>query len=326
MSWWQNLFGKPHSDALGRHATKDQQVRVSETGRVARVRDLNFAGISYSSSDKRFRMILKDSFEGRGGYRRSGNGQFMLLRDDVPVYRGEMERPSDGCVANSGHVIIADWGFGDELRSTIYVISPSFEKLVEHRLDANSTVVGISDCGQIAACHTANAPNFDGNKFTVFDTKNGTVICCCELETGWPSSFGFDIEADLVHLNFSHPVEESFSITTHGDFVDREKWINAELGRGNLRLAMKLLGESVPLNEKRKSGAQRAANVWELLSEKDSNNFYDAGTWRLHGEIMEILDDLPKAMRSFNIALSLDPKVGVKRKLAAMTRSGIVSA
>lgn len=256
MAWISKIFGRTQADNEVSNPT-GKKLRVVDIAGVSIIRELNFSGSHYLSNDKRVRLITSDcDVNGNGGYRLHGNGQYLVLKDDVVVHRGELMRPWSGCASNSGHTIVVELGFGDTATCQIHVFSPSGDLILTQQGANTWSVLGISDCGRFGAFSTVG-PTCELN---LVDINRAKVTECFRLEPGDPQKIEF--EEEFIRLHYRNLKNDSFRISYTGEFIDREKWISAMTKHSDLDFASTLLADDRRPQERNQQDARLIANNW----------------------------------------------------------------
>lgn len=125
-----------------------------------------------------------------GGFRESGEGEFLLFRDNELLAEGRLERPEDGHVADNGIFILSDVRFGEDLRSTFCAFDSQGQAMLKREFGANALNSGLSQDGCFAAFMTANSDNDDANKLTLFDLDSRNALWSKRPESGIPNLDG----------------------------------------------------------------------------------------------------------------------------------------
>lgn len=289
---------------------------------LVRIRALDFFGPHAVSPNGAFHLIWLDrNPEGTmGGHRYEGHGSWSLLAADGRLLSsGRLERPQDGHVADNGNFILSDWLFGDGLNGRLTGFGPDGLKLIERNFSANLASSALSDDGRIAICQTANAPgSADSCRYFLFDLAAGTELASWPQETGWADGYAFDTPQRRVFLvrNDGERVGYGFD----GLMIEREAWQASRIAAGDLdviRSVRDSAGEELP-------GEQRAALLAGLeVAAASGEAWQNARALRLRGEIFEQSGDTDAAIESYDRALTLDPQVGVSRRLAKLRQSSL---
>jgi hypothetical protein len=158
----------------------DEGTDDSVFGHTIHVPSHDFIGVCTRSRNNQFTLAWID-----GGPDQSRTGRYLLLKGEAVVVQGRMARPNDGEVADNGVFILSDWGAVETLSGTFNAFEPDGRKLISHTFSANLFGSGLSGDGCFAACQTANAPDSDGNRLTIFDLAAGKVVGSFQPESGW---------------------------------------------------------------------------------------------------------------------------------------------
>jgi hypothetical protein len=284
-----------------------------------------FFGSCSHSPNKHFTLGWRDANDSgsRGGSRSSGLGRYILLRGEEVLVEGRMARPNDGRVANNGVFVLNDWEFTKNLSGVFSAFCPDGKKILSRRFKANLYNNGLSADGRIAVCQTCNSPDqYDSSVLAVFDLATGQEIATWVAESGWASSYEFPPGHQTVELGY--PDGSTYTYSLHGEFVDRVKWANAELLKGNLLVVERLLKaaekECSPELAQKLIGSIDIA----LAAARPGDGRTQAWGYKLRGMCLETQHDPVQALACYEKALAFDPRVGVKRR-ADQLRKAITS-
>lgn len=294
-------------------------------GNIVEIPSLNFLG-RYSKSPSGEWVICwsdADANGSVGGHRHSGHGRYVLynLPRRVIEVVGTAERPNACSVADNGNFSLEEWHFGSGLCGTFCIFSSQGESLIKKRFNANLYNSAISDSGRLAICQTANNPDEeDGNRLTAFHVENRLELFSVTPVTGWADSYTFLEEAS----QFGVVVNQvgMFYYDEDGNFADREKFDAARLQCSRydvVLLAAEQIIKSSVLTEHLANQALEAATRALSLGAAE-NDRWKAIALKIQGLAHERLSNDQAAIAAFNAALSIDPKIGVKRKVDALKK------
>lgn len=283
---------------------------------------LGFIGQACHSPDQTYLLAWADSDPSQrvSGYRTEGPGRFILIKGTEVLVQGRLERPNDGKVANTGVFVLNDWLLGEGLKGVFCAFRPTGQPILRHRFEANLYNNGLSDDGDFAVCQTCASPAPDGGKLTLFDLRTASPVSQTEPPTGWAVAYRFDVSRRLLGLEYRDL--GVFNYSFDGQFLDAVRWEQAQIASGDgyhvLEIARRRLdGYADPLD------SQKASDLRAILETAESRlrdvPASRAMVERTRGEIAERLGDQALAIKHYEGALALDPKVGVKRRLAALT-------
>lgn len=300
-----------------RSTPRYEVVRLSEN--IAEVPALDLMGPFATSPDGRFTLVWSDADPSgrRGGYRESGHGRYALIEGLALRAQGTMERPNDGHVARNGTFVLTDWMFGDALRSEFHVISSNGEPLLRERFTANGFSSGIAPDGSRVAYQLCNSDTPDGGMLVVFDVRTRVRLAAFTPRAGWGQEYIFAPD----RIGVVNGEQGTFWYDFDGVLLNPEAWVQhrddspngfrmLEHAQASLESAPRPLSEADA-----KSILETAAAAGEQLERWPR---YAAKAERLRGEVAEERGDASAAIQHFQRALQLDPRCGVKKRLAAL--------
>jgi hypothetical protein len=292
------------------------------SNRFITIHSIGYHGLVTRSPAKTWVLSWKDSTPDgtRGGCRDSGEGRYVLVDVESNVVRvdARMPRPNNGSVADNGTFCLEDWHFGSTLSATFHVFSAQGTPIITKELSANILDSGISRSGRLAFCTTANSPTEDTHKLFLFDLKEGrqlfavTPARACER-------FEFDESAQQLVAKVAGGGEYRYG--TDGDLVDEGAGDVALLGSTSYSEVI-LTAESML---KGKPGFAELESILAALIRARGLGAGDNPAWKptalkVQGLAHEALGQAREAIGCYKEALRLNPKIGVKRRLDALTR------
>lgn len=279
---------------------------------------LDFFGPFHRSENGRFILAWSDydPKSGIGGAREKGHGRYVLLDGGKIILQGKLERPNDGKVSNQGIFILNDWMFGEGLKGTFYAFDVKGKQLIRHKCEANLYNNGLSNDGQYAVCQTAHSGREDGNKLFFFSLQEKRLVWKCEPETGWAKDYRFDTAQQTLYLLYDEG--RSYRYSFDGNFLDAERW-------GKERINFVSGYELLTIAEAKRQQLESANadlslydEVIGLLKRALDKGVSENTQARIHRNIGEIYykrGENSEAVKHFETAMSLNPKVGVKKLL-----------
>jgi hypothetical protein len=280
-----------------------------------------FFGECVRSPNQRYTLAWRDASDSGtvGGFRRSGKGRYLLLDGKQVISEGSIARPNDGKVADNGTFIFNDWGLGDGLQGTFFACDKVGRKLVTRRFKANLFNNGLSPSGDVAVCQTCNSyESEDGSILTLFDLRNGVELAHWIPESGWADFYAL-ARPGIIQLGYARM--GTFAYSWSGEFLDRERWQEAKLAHGDYSGTMMMIEHllKAEVASQNVDGLLRSLDRIEpTIPTSDLKN--QARAKRLRGQCLEGQDNLPEALRCYEEAISLDPKVGLKRRVVQLTK------
>ncbi len=304
------------------------QARTRRRSRNASLRDNwltltqpSFFGQVHLSPNKRWIVGCNDSDgTGRGGHRERGAGRVILVDYQSDKVMHELKcfaRPMDAAVSDAGCYIVQDAGFGSDLSGDLVAIGIDGHERHRRRYSANVFNIGISVCGRYAAVQTANATSSDGNLLEVLDFERRCALFSVQPATGWADRYSFEVDAEglLTALGIEHKGLGRFSYSAAGEFQDTQAFQAAVLDKGDystklMALRDLLKADATPANAQKALSTADAALVQGAKDRPD----WCAVAHRVRGESFELLGQFPEALEAFELALSINPKIGVQKR------------
>jgi len=307
---------------VGRGKQRNNLTIEKSSDEFVSVDDIDFFGPSSESCNRRYLVAWSDCdpSSGRGGFRQEGPGTYILAEDCNVVAIGKAERPNDGKVADNGIFIFNDWMLGEGLKGTFLAFDKSGANILRHRFSANLFNNGISCNGEYAVCQLCNSDTEDGGVLAFFSLIDGSLLWKKVPETGWADEYQFNVEQRLLTLCYREMGK--FSYHFDGEFIDQAKWEKVSFERAS--------GFELHLRAKEKLALARIAGddvdypiilgLLKIALQRGIDQYPNeqAAIYRTMGEINELMGQTAEALALYETALMLNPKVGLKRRIAAM--------
>ncbi|MHC4533483.1 MAG: tetratricopeptide repeat protein [Planctomycetota bacterium] len=298
-------------------STKD----VERSDDWLRIKSIDFFGQFSTSPNGRYTLGWREgtpASEPDGTLKRT-QGSYVLLDGDEIMLQGKMQRPNDGKVANNGTFILNDWMLHTKTNGTFYAFDVQGNILIKHLFQANLFNNGLSPDGKYAICQTANTLNF-------FDLSTGEHLWQKKPAGYLADSYEFDLEKELIYAVDKNLGKFAYSFS--GEFLDTKQQYTARIENAirqsdGSSLAFRAREHFQNLGEK--IDTDTAKEILSLLEKAlqlglDGYANEEAMVYRTVGEVHEALDEKLKAIESYEKALELNPKVGVKRRLNALKK------
>lgn len=287
----------------------------------------SFIGQAHCSPNKRWIVgVLDSDGAGIGGYREAGPGRVVLVDQSSDRVMHELKsfaRPSAAAVSDTGSYLVQDDGFGSALHGEVVAIGVDGRERYRRHYRANVISIGLSRCGRYAAVQTANASGADGNLLDVLDLESALSMFAVQPTSGWADQYFFDVDAggQLTAVGVEHNGLGRFTYSASGVFQDEQRFQGAQLERADVGTkildAQDLLKANATPDNAR--AALSAADAALAEGARDTSD-WGAIAHRVRGEAYEALGNLPEALEAFELALSLNPKVGVQRRATALRK------
>lgn len=297
---------------------------VSINDLIFSIDSIQFMGIHSKSYSGEWIIAWDDSDGGgRGGNRADGNGQYILYdctNNEIVVNDNKLQRPMKGSVADNGFFCFEDWMFGNDLSGVFYIFSPTGVVMLTKKFTANLFNSAISQNGRFAACHTSSGYTDDSNRLVFFDVINSCEIFSIQTDIERPEAYEFDEENRELIVGLKDLGK--FRYSESGEFIDVQKYKDAKLNSINDFTAIREAEELL------KNPSLSVEKVREILSVIISakprvgkfHSDWKATALKLQGLAHEKLGEDLKAIKAYEEAISLNPKVGVKRKMGALKK------
>lgn len=246
---------------------------------------------------------------------RSGRGTVALARDGEILWEKDLDlnRPRNLTVSNEGLLIVEDWLTTEGRKCRVVVISEAGESILKQTYSANLRSTGLSPNGSLAWVLTAGCENEDCNRLFVYDLTEEDLLLNVQppilsVDGIKRDDSGFLVDLDgfeckYVNGEIANPKEVQWA--KEEDRLDHAKSPGNAAGVAKQRLErLEELSESQihstieRISSFRRSGTSNAR----------------ARLYRRRGELYQEIGEDRKALDDYEKALSLNEKVGVKRK------------
>jgi hypothetical protein len=135
------------------------EISFSSSYDTLRIWSIDFYGQYSKSPNGEYIIACQDSdYRGNsgGGFRESGFGRTILLRNKHLIYQIDMQRPFKGAVSNDGIAAIYDIGFGESPKGTFFLLDAVGEPTIRYQKGASYPTPGITDKGELSWLSTGN--------------------------------------------------------------------------------------------------------------------------------------------------------------------------
>lgn len=261
-------------------------------------------GVTSNSNNKLYSIMVCD----RQHY-------YVVYENGNRKFKGKLERPNYGKIADNGIFIIEDWMNNEEkCCGTFYAFNFKNEILIKQKINANIFNSGISDDGKFACVQTAHTKpmdNNDANKLYFFDLQNKILLWKKTLPSGWANSYTIDTITSILTLHYHNT---SIDYDFDGNMKDLNKWSKQRL---NVLEPYEIKSIAEDLIKTHANEIYIYENeILELLTaaeSKDVSNYQLAQCYRWLGEAFININNVAKTITYFKKALDLYPNIGVKR-------------
>ena len=293
-------------------------------GKIFQLKNPSWWGFGSRSPNGRWLIswVESDIESGQGTNRERGKGAYLLydLSENRIVKKGRLERPNNGHVADNGIFLIEDWLLGGGLQGTLYAFAPTGQVLLKRKFTANLATSSISKTGKYAVCQTCNSETEDSGSLFLFDVQTGKQLFSASPDAGWTNDY--DVDEENVEVVAHIRDVGAFRYDKNGVFIDaerlREQSLEGKDPFAALRAAEDYLSQS-SLTEERGRQIVKALDL--ALNQVPALDIkWQAEVLKWKGIAHESLGETTDALNAYDKALSINPKVGVKRRAAALAK------
>lgn len=276
-----------------------------------------FFGPSSSSPNHRYKIAWNEGHIVEAGTQRAKTGRYLLFERERVVAEGRMTRPIHGTVANNGTFIVIDAEQIAELSGSFHAFDAHGRQTILRNFRANIFNCGISDDGRFGACQTCNSSDQnDSGILAIFDLVAARELSTWTAESGWPTEYTFPADGRTVGLGYRELGTFHYSLS--GDFIDREKWQEACLTKGNYGTAIRMaegLVERAGADMSPEVSSRIIACIRRITPQlAKADRQWQALALKVHGACLEASGMQRDALSCYDKALALYPKIGVKRR------------
>lgn len=254
-------------------------------------------------------------------------GRVLVLRNEKMLLEIEVSHPRQVLVSNTGTCFIHDTGTGEDCSGVVSVVGADGKVMFRHTLTANIGDMGLEGEARFACCQTFASKTLDSDKIHFFDLHSGTRVWAVTPVAGnMRTGTTFEIDANartICHAisDFGTVVYDFSGRCLNLDEVNQFEYPLTEWQK-HWRMAEEAFEEleqvqDVSLRQEKGKSVFAALKMAYSSAESDGAR---ASTCRFMGEVFEVLEMPDHAIKSYEKALGLDAKVGVKRRLAVLKR------
>jgi DNA polymerase III epsilon subunit family exonuclease len=225
-------------------------------------------------------------------------------------------------VTDSGIFMVGDWGpENKDLYGIVSVFDDKGQTLFERRFKANLGGVVLSLDGKLVFVETLVSKHEDGDSLFLIEVPTARVLWRQDRPV---SPRRWAIENEQIWAIFDDLGR--FAINLDGVFVDRDKFEHACVVSGGFdhyEPVVRSWLQDDNLDAKRTELALEHADRLVsagFASYAPNASRVKAKVLRIKGELLDAKGDAPGAARWYRSSLASDPKVGVKRRLAALEK------
>lgn len=249
----------------------------------------------------------------RGGYLYQGQWQNGIVRIQPPDSRivefRDFERPSDAVISDTGFAVIVDELSLGQMANALIFIRPDGTILKQIRFSVGLGKLSIEPKGELVFLSTAAAESKEA-ELLCFEIQKG------ELRWRKPAP---KPAAEVVVL----PNERCILVGRPYKTCGRDYLLKLTFDGRSLERWPDSPYQALDFGEKeRQSGNASEAERWfQVVIESDISPSYRARAYRALGELAENKDQSVVALDFYKKALELSPKIGVRKKIKALSKA-----
>jgi hypothetical protein len=247
---------------------------------------------------------------------------FKLYEDKKLILSGEMKKPSNAAIANNGTFALMDNLVWPKNKHLFYVISKNGNVLLEKESDAFITNTYISENGKYAIFRTSNTKTAkDGYKLFFFNINTKELLFKMFFDNKWPKPISINEKSKLIIIH--HDNKHQYTYNFEGELIDEVSDSNLQSSELDEKKYDDLKNYSLFNQIQIDYDILKCENNKELYrvlikplircSTSDISPHTKAKTFRILGEIYYNLNNNQEAFNSFEQALNLYEKIGVKK-------------
>lgn len=245
------------------------------------------------------------------------NGDIALIKDKKLLFKKKLQRPNDCFVSNDGIVIACDWLNSDALTGKFLIFNETGEELFSKKTTANLGNCAISGNSQIALFETHNSDTNDGDKIFIVDIANKQIIKKFERPTSFNSAI---IDTENNRIKLKNHKGFVFEIDFEGNQTNAEEYENHILTKGSVYDRLWVYADKP--DEMKLKDPKYLELLTKALTDKDASySFGKDKIYRMIGEYHEANGDIVKTIENWEKSISVNPKVGIKRKLDVLKKN-----
>ena len=302
-----------------------------------RIDELNFLGRLIRSGNQRW-MVANGQIhnpKARNWSSDDETGAVLLFHDGKMACRLDgLSRPETVAISDAGIFAVYEWGPSTEFlgsKCRLRVFDANGSPLNEWRPGAAIGDIALSPDGNYLAFYTAEAPREshhreDGSSVFLVNLQDLTTLWKRPMPNAYLKAIEFNVCAR--HVVMYDKADNALRYTYEGEFLDVEiveqarvkHAIDNDRGYALLDMARSRLA-SIPIASLSTHDALEIEGLLKRALGKEMSEFTRAGAHRILGELAEHRGDSAAALAEYRIALNLNPKIGLKKKVHALETS-----
>lgn len=272
-----------------------------------------YGTVEYSRNNK-FCILFRDGHWVDNKWKK---GDLALIQGKKLLFKRKVERPNDCHVSDNGTVICCDWMKTEELSGKFLIFDSLGEEIFMLKTSANLGSSGISHDGKIAIFETHSSDTEDGDKLFLIDIEEKQLINRFEAKCSFNN---VEIDTTRRRIKLLSRRHFLFEIDYKGNQTNKEDFENQILKNGSIMDKLWLYNQ----NPDKEKGIEYLRLLNLALTDSDACYSYGKDKlYRMLGEYFEFKGESMKAIESWEKALAINPKVGIKRRLDILKKKNL---
>ncbi|OQB75684.1 MAG: hypothetical protein BWX92_02490 [Deltaproteobacteria bacterium ADurb.Bin135] len=317
---YNSILGDEIKTKLELSITKGMTVKILEyNDSNARIELLNLYGSISKSADGRYCLMYSE-------------GWWLLIENDIIKVMGHMAQPNCGAVANNGTFILTDnksrryiwyWypkdNYGVSIRNRFkggifWVIGKSGQPLIRRTCTANIGSACISPEGGYAACSLEldDSNTADSETIVLFDLN-----LCKQISQFNPAGLHvnrIEIDENERVIKVTNYCEKTFRFNFNGELFDIDALQKENIENANGYYLITLVKHEME-HELTKKEEIKCLELLDKALKKGVSTYTQGEAYAMMGQINEKTERFDEAVKLYETALQLNPKLSIKRHL-----------
>ena len=219
-------------------------------------------------------------------------------------------------ISNNGYIIVSGSFNKNEDEEYVVIFNPQGEKQFNTSVKTRIFNLAISHSGETCIFQTCNSmiSEEDNGKIVIIDITNKRIISKFESPLGWPDSYVFYENNKQVLLEYNN---NNILFSFFGEFLEPNKIPEKQLSPYDIFYSLETsfaqISESTEHNI-----IQNLYNQYYSICYSDFTPNVASLTYRHIGELALLLNKKIEALDFFEKAININPKIGLKKKIAEL--------
>ena len=249
---------------------------------------------------------------------------YQLVSNGQVLCKGKLRKTDMGSVADNGIFSLLSKP-NEELSSKLHVFDEEGKSIFTFKFTANTSMSGLSATGKFAAVTTNNSGTDHSGQLFFFDIFAKKLLWQVDPVSG-NCPFKIYIDEQNEFITVTNSVHDKYVLKYtydfDGNFLDTGK-MRADVINSGSPYALYVLYESEAKALCSSAMAEMPGftqHLIDLTSHTEADSQLRAKMHRVLGELHEANNNPESALGSYESAISLDAKVGVKRKITKLQK------